>query len=100
MHLLLRWLVNTIALLIVAYFVRGFAFDSLGAAAIAALVLGLLNALVRPLFVLLTFPITILTLGLFLIVINAVMLELAAWLIPGFHIRSFTSATDVSSGAG
>ena len=92
MHLLLRWLLNTLALIIVAHLVRGFAFDSLGVVAITALVLGLLNALVRPLFVLLTFPITIVTLGLFLIVINAVMLELAAWLVPGFHIRSFGSA--------
>jgi putative membrane protein len=92
MHLLLRWLVNTLALLAVAYLVRGFSFDSFGAAAITALVLGLLNALVRPLLVLLTFPITVLTLGLFLIVLNAVMLELADWMIAGFHIRDFWSA--------
>jgi putative membrane protein len=92
MHLLIRWLVNTLALVLVAYVVPGVAFDSLGAAAITALVLGLLNALVRPVLVLLTFPITLITLGLFLIVLNAVMLELADWLIAGFHVRDFWSA--------
>ena len=55
----------------------------------AALILGLLNAIVRPILFLLTLPLTIVTLGLFLIVLNAVMLELTAWLVPGFHIDSF-----------
>ena len=56
---------------------------------VAALVLGLLNAIIRPIFVFLTFPITIVTLGLFLIVINAIMLELTAFFVPGFRIESF-----------
>ncbi len=57
--------------------------------AIAAAVLGLLNAIVRPILVVLTLPLTIVTLGLFLIILNAVMLELTAWLVQGFRIQSF-----------
>lgn len=90
--LLIRWLLNAIALLLVAHFVPGFAFDSFGSALIAAAVLGLLNTLVRPVLFLLTLPITLLTLGLFLLVLNAVMLELTDWLVGGLHITSFWSA--------
>src|SRR5438552_659895 len=89
MHLLLRWLLNTIALFIVATVVPGFHYRSLVTLAIAALILGLLNAIVRPILFLLTLPITIVTLGLFLIVLNALMLELTAWLVSGFRIDSF-----------
>jgi putative membrane protein len=89
MHLLLRWLLNTIALFIVATVVPGFHYRSLITLAIAALILGLLNAIVRPILFLLTLPLTIVTLGLFLIVLNAVMLELTAWLVSGFRIDSF-----------
>jgi putative membrane protein len=89
MHLLLRWLLNTIALFIVANVVPGFHYRSLVTLAIAALILGLLNAIVRPILFLLTLPLTIVTLGLFLIVLNAVMLELTAWLVSGFVIDSF-----------
>src|SRR5256712_5881577 len=89
MHLILRWLLNTIALFIVATVVPGFHYQSLVTLAIAALILGLLNAIVRPILFLLTLPLTIVTLGLFLIVLNAVMLELTAWLVSGFKIDSF-----------
>jgi len=89
MHLILRWLLNTIALFIVATVVPGFHYRSLITLAIAALILGLLNAIVRPILFLLTLPLTIVTLGLFLIVLNAVMLELTAWLVSGFRIDSF-----------
>jgi len=89
MHLLLRWLLNTIALFIVATVVPGFHYRSLITLAIAALILGLLNAIVRPILFLLTLPLMIVTLGLFLIVLNAVMLELTAWLVSGFRIDSF-----------
>jgi putative membrane protein len=89
MHLLLRWLLNTIALFIVANVVAGFHYRSLVTLAVAALILGLLNAIVRPILFLLTLPLTIVTLGLFLIVLNAVMLELTAWLVSGFVIDSF-----------
>jgi len=88
-NLILRWLLNTIALPIVAILVPHFHYDTLVSVAIAALVLGLLNAVVRPLFVVITLPLTVVTLGLFLLVLNAVMLELTAALVPGFRIDSF-----------
>jgi putative membrane protein len=89
MHLLLRWLLNTVALFIVVNIVPGFHCRSLLTLAIAALILGLLNAIVRPILFVLTLPLTIVTLGLFLIVLNGVMLELTAFLVPGFKIDSF-----------
>src|SRR5438445_4526700 len=92
MHLILRWLLNTIALFIVATVVPGFHYQSLVTLAVAALILGLLNAIIRPILFLLTLPLTIITLGLFLIVLNAIMLELTAWLVSGFRIDDFISA--------
>lgn len=92
MSLIVRWILNTLALLAVAYLVPGFAFDSFPSALVAAAVLGLLNTLVRPLLFVLTLPITIVTLGLFLIVLNALMLELTDWLVSGMHIAGFLSA--------
>ncbi len=89
MHLLLRWLLNTVALFIVVNVVPGFHYRSLVTLAIAALVLGLLNAIIRPILFVLTLPLTIVTLGLFLIVLNGVMLELTAWIVPGFAVESF-----------
>ena len=75
-----------------AWLLRGVELDGIVPALIAALVLGLINALVRPVLVLLTLPITFLTLGLFLFVINALLLMLTAWLAPDFAIRGFGSA--------
>ena len=92
MYLLLRWLLNTIALFIVVQIVPGFHADSWVTLAVAALILGLLNAIIRPILFLLTLPLTIITLGLFLIVLNAIMLELTAWLVSGFRIDDFISA--------
>ncbi len=92
MHLLLRWLINTLALFVVVNLVPGFHYRSIVTLAIAALVLGLLNALLRPILFILTLPLTIVTFGLFLLVLNAVMLELTAWLVPGFRVDNFTSA--------
>jgi putative membrane protein len=89
MYLLVRWILNTLALFVVVQVVPDFHYRSLVTLAIAALVLGLLNALVRPILFVLTLPLTIITLGLFLIVLNAIMLELTAWLVPGFRIDSF-----------
>lgn len=91
-HLLLRWLLNTVALFVVVTFVPGFHYRDLVTLVIAALVLGLLNAIVRPIFFVLTLPLTILTLGLFLIVLNGIMLELTSWLVRGFRIDNFISA--------
>ena len=92
MYLLLRWLLNTIALLIVARVVPGFHYRDLISLAIAALILGLLNALVRPILFLLTLPLTIVTLGLFLLVLNAIILEITAAIAPGFRIDTFWHA--------
>ena len=90
MYLVLRWLLNTLALLVVVYVCRPhFLVRDFVTLAIAALVLGLLNAIVRPILFVLTLPLTILTLGLFLIVLNAMMLEITAAIVPGFAIESF-----------
>ncbi len=90
--LLLRWLINTLALLIVANLLPGFHFDTFYNALITALVLGLVNVLVKPILVLLTLPVTILSLGLFLFVINALMLWLASSIVKGFTIENFGTA--------
>lgn len=89
MGLLIRWILNTLALFLVVTIVPNFAYRSWVTLAIAALVLGLLNAIVRPVLFWLTLPITVLTLGLFLLILNAIMLELTAWLVPGFDINGF-----------
>jgi putative membrane protein len=89
MYLLVRWLLNTLALFIVVTVVPHFVYRSIVTLAIAALVLGLLNAILRPILVILTLPLTIVTLGLFLIVLNALMLELTAMVVPGFRIEGF-----------
>jgi len=89
MRLLLRWFINTLALFVVVNVVPGFHYRSIASLAIAALVLGLLNALIRPVLFVLTLPITIVTLGLFLLVLNAIVLEMAAWVVPGFSIDAF-----------
>ena len=89
MSLLLRWILNTLALLVVVKVVPNFEYSSWVTLAIAALVLGLLNAIVRPILFVLTLPITVVTLGLFLIVLNAIMLELTAFVVPGFAIHGF-----------
>jgi putative membrane protein len=92
LNFLLTWLVAAISLMITAYFVPGFEIASWTAAAIAAIILGLVNAIIRPIFVLLTFPITLFTFGLFLLVINAFMLWLVGFLTPGFVVTGFLPA--------
>ena len=92
MKLILRWLLLAAALLLVAYLYPGVTVSSFGAAMVAALVLGLLNTIVRPLLVLLTLPVTLLTLGLFLFVINALMFWAAAGVLDGFNVKGFTAA--------
>jgi len=90
--MLIRWIVNTLALLLVANVVPNIHYRSWVTLAIAAAVLGLLNVLVRPILYLITLPITILTLGLFLVILNAVMLKLAAALVPGFDVNGWWAA--------
>lgn len=92
MRLLIKWLLSAAALLAVAHIYSGVQINSFGAALIAALVIGLLNTLLRPLLILLTLPVTVLTLGLFLFVINALMFWFAATLLDGFGVRDFGAA--------
>lgn len=91
-RLLVHLIVSALLLLLVSQFVPGIHIRSLGTAVLAALVLGVVNFLVRPILVLITLPVTILTLGLFLIVINALMLMLTGALVPGFVVTGFTTA--------
>lgn len=90
--LLLTWIVNTLALLVVAALVPGVAFASYYSAFATALILGLVNMIIRPILLLLTLPINILTLGLFTFIINALMLWLVASVVKGFTIDSYTTA--------
>ena len=92
MKIIVRWLLLAAALLLVAHLYPGVSVASFGAAMIAAFVLGLLNTLVRPLLVILTFPVTLLSLGLFLFVINAAMFWAAARVLDGFNVSSFGAA--------
>ena len=88
----LHWAVTALSLWIASRVFKGLRFDSGGALAISALLLGLANAIVRPILVVLTLPLTLLTFGVFLLVINALMLMLVAALVRGFTIRSFGTA--------
>ena len=89
MRLLLHWLLNAIALLIVAYVVPGVSLRSPVVALVAAVLLGLANAVIRPILVLLTLPVTILTLGLFLLVINGLLFWAVSGLTAGFEVQGF-----------
>ncbi|HVR44758.1 MAG TPA: phage holin family protein [Thermoanaerobaculia bacterium] len=89
MRILLSWLLNALALWIVTLIVPAVGYESVVSLVIAAAVLGIVNAIVRPILFWLTLPLTIVTLGLFLIVLNALMLELTAWLVPGFRVDGF-----------
>lgn len=92
LKLLLKWLLSATALLAVAYLYGGVEVSGFGAAMWAALLIGLLNALVRPVLFVLTLPITVLTLGLFFFVLNAAMFYAASGVIDGFAVRSFGAA--------
>jgi putative membrane protein len=92
MKLVLKWLFSAAALLAVAYLYTGVTVTSFTSALIAAAVLGALNAVVRPVLVLLTLPVTLVTLGLFLFVINALMFWAAASLLSGLHVTGFVAA--------
>ncbi|MBV2182720.1 phage holin family protein [Castellaniella sp. MT123] len=89
MMLLLVWILNAVALLVVAYILPGITVASFGSALIAALVLGLLNTLIKPLLILLTLPLTVVTLGLFLIVLNALVFWFAGSILKGFQVDGF-----------
>jgi putative membrane protein len=91
-HLLINWLLSALSLVIVAHVINGFQISGFSAALIAALVIGFVNGTVGFFLKLVTLPLTILTLGLFWLVINALMLELASALVPGFRINGFIPA--------
>ena len=92
LYLLLNWVLSALSLLIVCHIVPGFQMASFGTALVASLVIGLFNATIGFLLKVVTFPLTIVTLGLFLFVVNALMLWWASKLVDGFHITSFGSA--------
>jgi putative membrane protein len=91
LRILVVWLINAVALAAVAYLMPSVTIASAGTALVAALVLGLVNALIRPLLVLLTLPVTVLTLGLFIFVINGLLFWAVGSLVPGFHVAGFWS---------
>ena len=92
MRIILKWLLSAVALLAVAYLYSGVQVNSFGSALIAAAVIGLLNMVVRPVLVVLTLPVTIVTLGLFLFVINALLFWAASGLLQGFNVNGFVAA--------
>jgi len=92
MRMLIHWALSALAIWIVSRLVPGFEVSGPFAAVIAALVIGFVNATLGIFLKIVTFPLTLLTLGLFWLVINAVMIELAAAIVPGFHVRSFGTA--------
>lgn len=92
MHLLVRWLIYAVAIMLLTYVVPGISVRNFYSALVAALILGLVNAIIRPLLLILTLPVNIITLGLFTLVVNALMLWLAASIVKGFDVRNFTAA--------
>ncbi|MBI4458999.1 MAG: phage holin family protein [Acidobacteria bacterium] len=91
-QLLFNWLFSALSLLIAAHLVPGFQVSGFFAALIAAVAVGLVNSTIGLVLKILTFPLTLLTLGIFWLVINALILEMASWLVPGFEISGFFSA--------
>ena len=92
MKILIKWLLSAGALLVVAYLYGGVQVNSFSSAMIAALVIGLLNAVLRPILVVLTLPVTIVTVGLFLFVVNGLMFWAASGLLSGLHVAGFWAA--------
>ena len=92
MKLIAKWLLSAAALLAVAYLYKGVQVTNFTSALIAAIVLGLFNTILRPLLIVLTLPVTVVTLGLFLFVINALMFWAAASVLDGFHVSGFGAA--------
>ena len=92
MRLILHWLINAAALFVLPYIFSSIQVKDFVTALVVALVLGLVNAIIRPILILLTLPVTILTLGLFILVINALLFWAVASFIEGFHVAGFWSA--------
>lgn len=92
MQLLLRWALNAVALMLLPELISGLRIDSYAAALVTALLLGLVNALIRPILILITLPITLLTLGLFTLVINGVLFWAVSSLVGGVQVADFATA--------
>lgn len=92
MGLLISLLLNTLALIITAYIVPGFKVDSFTSALLAAVVLGVINTFIKPILVLLTLPLTIITLGLFIFIVNAIVLRVTSLFVPGFMVDGWLPA--------
>lgn len=92
MLLVIRWILFALALLFIAWIIPGINIEGFRAALLSAFVIGLVNVFIRPLFVIITIPITILTLGLFIFIINALLFLLVAKVVPGFEVDGFFSA--------
>lgn len=89
MSILINWLISAVAILVAAYILPGVQVSSFTAALVAAVVLGIINAVIKPILLILTLPINLLTLGLFTFVINALVIILTANLVPGFKVAGF-----------
>lgn len=92
MYFVLRWLINTLALLAASYVVPGVSFSGFWPAFVAALIFGLINAVIRPVMIVLTLPVNLITLGFFTLVINALMFWLTASIVKGFTVTGFWPA--------
>lgn len=92
MKLLAEWIIKTLVLLTTSFLIPGFRIDSYLTAFVVAAVLGILNLLIKPLLIFFTLPATIVTFGLFIFVVNAIVLLIASAIVPGFHIDSFVTA--------
>ncbi len=92
MKIILKWLIVTISILAASYLIPGVIVASVWTALILAVVLGLINLVIKPVLILITLPINILTLGLFTLVINALLIMLASWMVKGFEIGGFWNA--------
>jgi putative membrane protein len=91
-HFVMRWLVTTVAVMAASSIVHGIRYDSAASLIVAALLLGILNAFLRPIVLILSLPLILLTLGLFILVVNALMLYFVSGIVNGFHVDSFGSA--------
>lgn len=92
MNIFVEWIIKTLVLLVTAYLIPGFRIDSYMTAFVVAAVLGILNLFIKPILVFFTLPLTIVTFGLFLFVVNAILLLIASAFVSGFHIDSFGTA--------
>lgn len=90
--LIIRWILFAVALLFIAWLVPGISIDGFRAALLVSLVIGIVNVLIRPILVAITIPITILTLGIFIFILNALLFLFIGHIVPGFHVDGFLSA--------